>query len=307
MRNHRLIAALAALIFCVSTAAAGLADGELTGLLDGLKALAFETHNVTIEGEAAFTRDGVRFKTAQIQYIQDGDNSSYQLRLFTPLDPVSTDADVETGWLIIANDEHIYVMEAYYPGTYREGTDGSQNTLLRRTAKTDAMFSLAESLLGILETTLPDGAVTVEQSAEGTATQILLTKNDAPAILNSGLTLAAQYFASRYFSVEEDRELIDMLYEDYTTTTELVLNTALSYQLYSLLLTVTTDSDGQITGCIGNAEVAATLYRGEVMNIGVQFSFTVSGRGESHVDTFDADALEVIPFTEWWNNNRRAW
>ena len=60
------------------------AESSLTPFIDAAERLAFDTHNVTITGKADFLLDGERFKTAEITYVQDGENSFWQEKLLTP-------------------------------------------------------------------------------------------------------------------------------------------------------------------------------------------------------------------------------
>ena len=130
----------AALVLCVILAvSAALAESTLNGLWKSGCDLLFHTHNVTVKGEASFFLDGEKFKTMRLDYVQDGYRSYYGLKLLTPR---ADGTQRETGWTIIADQEDITVMEAFYPGTYRTATDDAQNTLLRRTVQLDALTEL---------------------------------------------------------------------------------------------------------------------------------------------------------------------
>ena len=111
----KLIAAVLALTLFLSLAVSAPAEGKISSLMESLHSLLFSTINVTISGEAVFSLDGERFKTAEILYKQAGEDSHWQLDLKTPR---RYRADQETGYTIIANGEKLYVMEHYHPGTY---------------------------------------------------------------------------------------------------------------------------------------------------------------------------------------------
>ena len=111
----KLIAAVLALTLFLSLSFSAPAEGRLSSLMESLHSLLFSTINVTISGEAVFSLDGERFKTAEILYKQAGEDSHWQLDLKTPR---RYRADQETGFTIIANGEKLYVMERYWPGTY---------------------------------------------------------------------------------------------------------------------------------------------------------------------------------------------
>ena len=90
----KLIAAILALTLFLSLSFSAPAEGRLYTLMESLHSLLFNTINVTISGEAVFSLDGERFKTAEILYKQAGEDSHWQLDLKTPR---RYRADQETG------------------------------------------------------------------------------------------------------------------------------------------------------------------------------------------------------------------
>ena len=102
MMQKRMAACLAvciAMVFCLP--AAGAEGSILRPLAEAAEKLLLDTSNVTIRGSAVFTLEGERFKTAEILYKQDANNSHWQLDLKTPRENLP---DRETGYTIIGNE-----------------------------------------------------------------------------------------------------------------------------------------------------------------------------------------------------------
>ena len=119
MKMKKIVAVLLSIIMVLILTMTALADNELRIFYDSVTNLLFETNNVTLTGHAEFSLDGKRFKTADLNYIQDYTNSYYQLKLLTPRRDGSHEPDRESGYTIIANGENVYVMEVIYPGVYK--------------------------------------------------------------------------------------------------------------------------------------------------------------------------------------------
>ena len=125
MNRSKVFILIAALCLCAALTAFALSDGALTELWESGCDFLFRTDNVTVTGKAAFSLDGERFKTAELNYVQDGYSSYYGLKLLTPK---ADGSEEETGWIIISDEDGICsVMEAYTPGVYRWATTAPQN------------------------------------------------------------------------------------------------------------------------------------------------------------------------------------
>jgi len=125
---------LAMRLMLVMIAGCALAESPMKGVFDAASELLFVSDDVTVTGEATFSLDGQRFKTAQVRYLQDTFRSLWELKLKTPR---ANGTERETGYTIIGDGEKIYVMEAYYPGTYKTGLSDRQSTILRRSLQLD--------------------------------------------------------------------------------------------------------------------------------------------------------------------------
>ena len=75
---------LTAVILTLALCLTAVAESSLVPFIDAAERLAFHTNNVTVTGNAEIFLDGERIKTAEITYVQDGENSFWQEKLFTP-------------------------------------------------------------------------------------------------------------------------------------------------------------------------------------------------------------------------------
>ena len=271
----------ALLLFCLPAAAETLPE-----LVDAAAALLFHTDNVTVDWSAEFRLDGVRFKTAEGHYVQDGQNSLWNLRLRTPR--AWTDEDRESGYTIVANGKHIYVMEVYYPGTCKYANDDKVcEVLVRPTAQTAQLTRLARALAEQLP-----GIAEAEETETGKTVRIHLTEETTPPLLNAGLNLAAQLAGSRLLGAEFDRQHdfpgYPSVLADYMTVTQGILNTMTGFTVEQLNADVTLDAEGRITGVSGSAGLRLELLHDDSRRLEIDFSGTAGAYGASAVAEFDA-------------------
>ena len=289
-----------ALCLCVVFTAAALDESALNALWTGGCDFLFHTDNVTVTGEASFSLDGEHFKTAKLNYIQDGYSSFYGLELLTPRKDGS---EQKTGWTIIADkDGFCIVMEAYEPGLYRWATCTPQNTLLRRTVRLDALTEMGGLLAGQAESLLPEGAVAVTEAEGAKTIHVALAEGQIPEILGSGLNLAACYLSSRWFSYGYDRGVSGeggMPFEHYVTTTEALMGGTVRWTLQSADMDFTLDGQGRLTGARGTLRAASTFWDGSVRVVEVQFDLSATDYGTSHIKPFDPADYGVVKDGFW--------
>lgn len=298
MHRSKVFILIAALCLCAVLTAFALNDGALAKLWDSGCDFLFRTDNVTVTGKATFFLDGERFKTAELNYIQDGYSSYYGLKLLTPKE----DGEQETGWIIISDEDgYCSVMEAYTPGVYRWATSAPQNTLLRRTVRLDALTELGGLLMGQVEPLLPEGTVTVAE-AEGTKTiHIALADGQTPDAALSALNLAAGYLSSRWFDYGYDRNTgmnDGMAFEQYVTPTEALMGGTVRWVLRSADMDFTLDAQGCLTAVRGTVKAASVYWDESVREVEVQFELAAEDYGTSHVKPFDPADYGVVSAAE---------
>ena len=299
MHRSKVFILATALCLCVILTASALSGSALSAVWNSGCEFLFHTDNVTVTGEATFSLDGERFKTAKLNYIQDGYSSYYGLQLLTPL---KDGGEKETGWIIISDEDgYCSVMEAYEPGVYHWATGTAQNTLLRRTVRLDALTELGGLLIGQVEPLLPEGAVTVSE-AEGTKNiHIILAEGQIPEMAVSALNLAACYLSSRWFSFGYDRSVNGekMAFESYITPTEALMGGTLRWTLRSADAEFAMDAEGRLTAVSGTVKAASTYWDGTVREVEAAFDLSATDYGESRVKPFNPADYGVTKAYAW--------
>ena len=284
---------LTMLLALLMIAGCALADSPLSRMYDAASELLFDTVNVTLTGEATFSLDGERFKTAEIVYRQDSFRSYWDLKLWTPRE---NGPERETGYTIIADGEKIYVMEAFYPGTYKTGLSGEQNTLLRRSVQLDLVAGLIRQLADQADTLLPEGAVTVVSNTEDGMTVRLQLGENTPAIVNTALNLAVQFAGKRWFFADpdymDDRSMAPMI--NYLTPTQAILFSTKSYSVQALDVTFKRDFSGSLEQIAGSAAFDLHTGKDGLRTLETTFRLDVSDRGSTKVAPFDPAAFGVV-------------
>ena len=114
-------------------------------LFDSVKALLFETENVTTAAEAQLYLDGKLFKSVHASYKQDSDNSLLVYMLDTP-----TSSGVYTGgYTVVANGEKGYSNDTYYGNYYSETYVKPETTLLTEDARTTLMLNSMRAFISL--------------------------------------------------------------------------------------------------------------------------------------------------------------
>ncbi len=297
MKNAKRIAAILCFVLTLALGLTACAESLLLPLFDSATALMFDTENVTIDGKTVFTLDGERFKTAELHYVQAGTDSLYDLKLLTP----RGGGEQESGWIIIANDEDIYVMERYYPGLYKSGTDDAQSTLVRRTVMLDGLVGLARSLTDGLEAALPEGAVTETALPNGRQVLIQIGAEDISLPVNAALNVAAQYLMPRYY----DRVSFDLeqsvrgIGDSYVSVMDRIADSAEAFAVKNAELRVDLDDQDRIVSLGGTVTLAFSFTDGSFHTVSAEFKGSLSDYGTGKVDKFDPAAYGVVPASEY--------
>ena len=295
MRHSKLLILAAALLIMLELSGAALAEDTINNLWKSGNDFLFHTDNVTVNGDAIFTLDGKLFKTAQLNYVQDGYCSYYGLKLITPK---KDGTDREGGWTIIADgDENIAIMDAYYPGTYRSGLSTPHNTLLRHSVQLDALTELGGTLAKQLDSILPADTITVTESESVKNLHIKLSGDQIPEMAVSMLNVAAGFLSDRWFSNSHDRVLGDdyLAFDSYITVTEALTDGTVKWTLQAADIEFAMDTQGRLSAVSGTVNVDSTYWDGVVRSVELQFHLTMTDYGTSHVKPFDPADYNVVP------------
>ena len=295
MRYSKLLILTAALLIMLELTGVAQAENTIDNLWKSGNDFLFHTDNVTVNGDAVFSLDGKLFKTARLDYIQDGYRSYYGLKLITPK---KDGTDRESGWTIIADeDENIAIMEAYYPGTYRSGLSTPHNTLLRRSVQLDALTELGGTLARQLDSILPADMITVTESEGVKNIHIKLTGDQIPEMAVSALNVAAGFLSDRWFSNSHDRELgnDNIAFDSYITVTQALTDGTVKWTLQAADIEVAMDAQGRLSAVSGTVNVDSTYWDGVVRAVELQFHLTMTDYGTSAVKPFDPADYHVVP------------
>ena len=284
---------LALLVCAAAVCLSASSSGQLRALASAGRSLLFETENVTLRGHADFRLEGVRFKSADILYMQDGTDSHWQLDLFTPRPRRS---DRKTGYTVIANGGYLYSMEHYTPGVYAEGTDDPCSVLVRSTPASDLLLSMAEALADPVESLLPEGALE-PAGGEGTAFRLRLSRQDVPAPLDSLMNLAARFALRRFMGLDPDTvsPYASDPFSDFASETQAILCTTDAYALSGVDLSFRLDDRGRLAAVSGSVSVVLLSRYQPERTVSVDLDLSVSDYGSTFVRAFDPEAFGVVP------------
>lgn len=304
MKKTRFAMLLTAVLLTAALAASALPEPILGEVYDAGRTLLFDTTNVTLNGTAQFSLDGERFKTVNARYVQDDVNSYWKYQLLTPRK--NGQGDRESGYTVIANGSYLYTADAYYPGTYREGYDSSeQNTLVRRSALMDQAVELAGVAISAAEPLLGEDAVqVVTENHTGKVVRVMLDEGSVTPLSKAAFNLCALQVIRRAIEpVDYDLlpETESNLYQ-YVSLSKGILALTSRYDLRSLDVTVTLDGNGRIRGLSGAVSVELVMEPGLTLNDEAQphildcsFSVTAAEYGTSKVEKFDPEKNGLVP------------
>ena len=309
-RKIRIAIIAAVVLTAVAMTASAVSGSTLKSVYDAGASLLFDTSNVTLNGTADFSLDGTRFKMVEAQYIQDGFNSVWDYKLYTPRQEEGM-AYRESGYTVYASDELICTVDRSYPGTYRNGYDEAQNTLVRRSAAMDQAAGLAGAAVACMEPLLPEGAVQViADNHTGKTLRVTLDKSSISELTNTAFSLAAQMVIRR--AIEPvDFDYLPSPYNsfyDFLTPAKAIINCTRSYNLSALDVTVTVDGNGNLRALKGSMSVTLDLLEecvaeGEPAqhSLDIAFDVTASNYGTSKAAIFNPEAEGLTPqWSSYW-------
>ena len=298
---RKLLCLMLSLLLLFSAAAAdedNWVDSDPIYYIYSIENLLFNTHNVTLTGEAHFSLNGDWFKTANAVYRQDGENSYWDYRLKAP----GPFADVrENGYTVVANGQSFFVMESYpSPGTYKSGADTARDTVLRESVQTQSMFLVLEHLAKNAYTILDNNSFTVSADANRNETMHIRLDENTPDLVNLSLTLFWQYTARRFFEVDTEQidEFLLEQTQDYSTVSRRLLATARGLSVKSADFTVKMDGRELLQQIAGSASVSLNTVSGEENLLDIVFRLDVTDRDSTKVGEFTPEDYGVVPFHE---------
>ena len=278
-------------LFCLLSAVFADTEGELVRLYDATYELLFTTENVTLEGSLDFSLNNERFKTVHAKYIQDGYNSLWDYRLFTPR-YISQETfptwsytyvskpedgllpDRESGFTIINQNKgrpngyklysDIYVIEVSKPNQQRLGSREPQSTLVRRSAAVDHLEILMREIVRQTNAEIGSQIISATLNEDGTtAYSIHIDKSQISPWINSVFSLITQKVISRVIKpVNYDLEpyTTDYHYSLSPTIADEIATMTRSFSLHEADIVVTSDQSGLITSICGKLSIDIVLY-----------------------------------------------
>ena len=303
---------LTAVILTLALCLTAVAESSLVPFIDAAERLAFHTNNVTITGNAEIFLDGERIKTAEITYVQDGENSFWQEKLFTPR---PWRKDLESGFTVIQNGWDIYVMEALKPGLYREGSDAKQDTLLRRSAMADVLLALSRVAADQMEPLFSAALSVTEKENGAKEARLELKDGEAPGVLNVLANLGLRFAGRRLLGI--DAEAWDAFSVQGWTQVQSIFYATKDVRLKDCSVLAQMDEQGRLTGLSGELSALLVSYTAEELEsvedqegynedyeakdqaLTVRFHAELSQYGESKVKLFDPKDYGVVPPEAW--------
>lgn len=205
-QKRRLLTCLCAgvLILAVSAGAAfGSANGYST-YKDAVMALVLEEENFTLAGQMAITLDGKEVAAMQMDYRQDGVNSSNHTTS-------TTDGESDGYWETYLDGVNTWFREN--SETYHEAQVERTNTTILSYDKDDEMQSrlltFAELAADTVVGELKNNFVQVGKEDGNTLYQVNIAGSQVPSLVNAGLSLFACTIAA------DQSEVWQTTFEDY--------------------------------------------------------------------------------------------
>ena len=276
------------LTMAMLSSSSAYAESILARLADKAEELLFDTENVTITGNAYFYLEGKRFKTAEITYVQDGTNSLWQEKLYTPR---IQRPDRETGFTIVANSENVYVMEPFTPGAYRQFLHNPQSTVLKDSLEARFTLSVLKEAAALAEEKIPQAVSSLDNEYI-----FELNRRQTPDLLNDALLMAGRFAAKRLYGIDYD-DVTDQSLWDLTTTRDIMYQTR-ACEIQNLNIHFYTDEENRLTGAIGNIFLTLNYTELDQYMLTVIFTLSIGEYGTSTVKPFNPEDYHVVPWEQ---------
>ncbi|MDO5436199.1 MAG: hypothetical protein Q4G19_07500 [Clostridia bacterium] len=288
--------ALALLLPCVCGLAAETPADTAREMYDALETLLLYTDNVTLTGTATLYLDGERFKTLNAKYIAGGEDSFWDLRIFTPraYDP----EDKASGFTVIRNGELVYSMEVMKPGMYSMSSTYAPNTLLTETVQLRQLIDLGGLAVELFAATAGEGLTVKTDDAGNTTLHATMEDGFGVGLVDSALNLLVQSVFRRYRRLDFDNVYLDagsVEIGQFGTVFEGIMYCLKCLSMSDTDVTVTADADGKLVSAGGKVNVNYYTRSGSQHLLTADFSVNIGDYGTSAVKEFDPADYNALP------------
>lgn len=276
-----LLTALALLIGSFSVyASAEPADTllPLTRLYNAGESLLTGLDNMTVQGQADFSLDGVHFKHAEGLYAQQGYNSYQRIQLQTPR---SDGSILENGYSVLDLSGGGFYVERYPRHIIiSQITNAPKDRVLRNTVSSQAVLSLGRQIAEVMDRQLQVDALEADHHLQ---LNFQWSEEDIPPILNGALNLFWQEAVRRYFEISFD----DMPLEgyasisDFSTVTQGILFCTRDLSILSLQVSGSLDQEGRLVSLEGKGSSSLHGRSGDAHTLDISFSLKADKYGST--------------------------
>ena len=177
---------------------AGAANGGVSEATRALAQLLFRTDNVTVEMDASFTYDGVRFKTIHGDLKQDDYNTAIEADYFTVRPDGSS---YSTFWKVHAVGDEVWSYDSHDGKYYSENYCEPSNSVVSHDGDDDTLIAMTGTAMELVDLAMPSISG-IQETAGGKRITISLKKGQVPAYLSSVADLLINEAAWRYMSLD---------------------------------------------------------------------------------------------------------
>lgn len=271
------------MLFTLTSALAERVPGDF---IEAVEQILFDTHNMTLSGNAALTLDGQDFKDVHGTYIQDDYRSMTDLYL---LNKAEDGTEVDTGYTIVAEDSTAYSLLHYNAGAFRPVTIYPSNVLMTKTKSIEHALGIVNPLLELLLSN--KGILTLrEDEAQNCLLDLHVNKKNAPLLTNTALNMLYDFVIDKFFARYISQTIVagrNTQLTDYPTLTEGIVNCTRSVALKELNLTVKMDEEGRITDAVGSGTLILKLTNKTEHELSITLDLTLREYGTSRINLND--------------------
>ena len=263
----KLIAILMTMMMAAAMIPAGAenaGDAPLVTLFDAAKKLMLDTNNVTVEAFGNFSLNGIPFKYAQAQFMQDGSDSCQRVEMRTPQeDGEETSSD----YTVVSLDGMIYVEKHYQGKEFKlAGTDDAVFSVITPSYETDQLAALGRLVVLTVDQIAGGKTEITPLEDAGKWYELALTEADIPEIANVAAGFLFQYLAKHYYGKDLSlpRYAEEWTFEYFDTVGYAIVETTDALRIKSLNLYAELDGKGRVVSISGDGVLTLiSKYNGE--------------------------------------------